>query len=220
MSTRRIFIVDDHPVMRDGLNAIIETAPDLTVCGFAVDADEAMRALTNGHVPDLLVTDLSLPGMSGLDLIKHVRALHPCLPILVISAHSETVYADRVIRAGAQGYIMKSAPSSDMLAAIRDVLAGEIALSEEASARMIGDYLGGRSATPISQLSDREIEVFEHLGQGRSTMETAEAMCISRKTVESHRASIKKKLGIKNSNELVQRAAVWAATSGGVPMPA
>ena len=220
MATHRIFLVDDHPVMRDGLNAIITTAPDLVVCGLAADAHEAMEALTEGPTPDLLITDLSLPGMSGLDLVKHVRALHSELPILVLSAHSEEVYADRVIRAGAQGYVMKSAPSSEMLAAIRTVLDGEIALSEGMRSQLLDHYLSGRPASATDQLSDREMEVFMHLGQGHSTVETAEAMCISRKTVESHRASIKRKLNIRTSNELVQRAAVWAATSGGVPTPA
>ena len=220
MPTSRLFIVDDHPVMRDGLDAIVASTTDLEVCGFAADADEAMQALTAGLDPDLVITDLSLPGMSGLDLIKHVHALFPSLPLLVISAHSEVVYADRVIRAGAQGYVMKSSPSSEMLRAIRTVLDGDIALSEEMRSRLLGSYLTGRPATAIEQLSDREMEVFEHLGQGRSTVETAEAMCISRKTVESHRASIKRKLDIKTSNELVQRAAVWMATSGGVPIPA
>ena len=216
----RVYIVDDHPIMRDGVKAILESADDLIVCGEAIDAHETMDALNSGMELDLLLADLSLPGMSGLDLVKHVRALHPDLPILVISAHPEKVYAARVIRAGAQGYISKSSSSAEILMSVREVLNGGIALSDSVRDRILESYLDGRPPTsPIEQLSDREIEVFEHLGQGRSTVETAEAMCISRKTVESHRASIKKKLNVQTSNQLVQRAAIWAATQGGIPTP-
>jgi DNA-binding NarL/FixJ family response regulator len=216
----QILLVDDHPVMRDGIGAIVASAHDFEVCGVAATADEAKMMLARGPLPDILITDLSLPGMSGLDLVKHVRALYDDLPILVLSAHSESVYADRVIRAGAQGYVMKSAGSAQILKAVREVAQGDIALSQEARSQMIGSYLGRENASPIERLSDREAEVFVHLGNGRSTVETAEAMCISRKTVESHRANIKRKLDIKTSNELVQRAAVWVVTGGGVPSPA
>ena len=155
--------------------------------------------------------------MSGLDLIKHVRGRYPSLPILVLSAHDESVYADRVIRAGAQGYIAKHVPSGEIIDAMREVLAGEIVLSPAMQQRILEEYADGHEGPPIERLSDREIEVFEHIGQGRSTADIAEAMCISPKTVESHRLNIKKKMGVATANELVQRAAVWVVTHGQPP---
>lgn len=216
----QIFIVDDHPAMRDGVRAIAESTDTLDVCGEATNAHDTLERLSRGLEPDLIIVDLSLPGVSGLDLVKHIHSLYPAYKTLVLSAHAEAVYAERVLRAGARGYVMKSASSTTIAKAILDVLAGEVVLSPEMRTRLLEGQLSGTAqGSPIDRLSDREIEVFAHIGQGRSTAETAEAMCISPKTVESHRASIKKKLGVTSSNQLVQRAAVWAANSGGIPSP-
>ena len=210
----RVFLVDDHPVMREGIRTLVERAEDLSICGEAVDASGALDALNGGVSPDLLVLDLSLPGMSGLDLLKHVRGLHPSLPVLVLSAHDESVYADRVVRAGAQGYLSKHSPSEEILSAMREVLNGGMALSENVRERMMEAYADGQDSAPIERLSDRELEVFEHIGHGRATTVIADAMCISPKTVESHRLNIKKKMGVDTANQLVQRAAVWVNTKG------
>ena len=213
----RVFLVDDHPVMREGIRTLVERADNLHVCGEAVDATATLQALNKGVDPDLLILDLSLPGMSGLDLLKQVRALYPSLPILILSAHDESVYAHRVIRAGAQGYLSKHAPSEDILAAIRQVLDGGMSLSPSVRQSMMEAYAGGLEGAPIERLSDRELEVFEHIGYGRSTTAIADAMCISPKTVESHRLNIKKKMGVETANQLVQRAAVWVSTKGVPP---
>ncbi len=214
-----IYIVDDHSIMRDGLKLLLQREPDLQICGEASTAGEALQALNAGTLPDLLVVDLSLPGVSGLDLIKQVRSLYPALLVLTLSAHDESVYAERVVRAGAQGYVGKHAPSADIIGAIRQVLGGGIALSKEMHQHLARDHFKTANTSSIESLSDREFEVFEHIGYGKSTATIADTMCISPKTVESHRQNIKKKIQVATSNQLVQRAAVWVATRG-VPPPA
>ena len=204
-------------MMRGGIRTLIEREPDLTVSGEADDAEAALRALNDRLPLDLVLLDLSLPGMSGLDLLKHIRSLYPALPVLVLSAHEEAVYADRVVRAGAQGYVSKNTSSEDIIAAIRTVLSGGLALSETLKQRILTSGAANDETPLVGQLSDRELEVFEHIGYGRSTAAIAEAMYISRKTVESHRLNIKKKVGVETSNQLVQRAAVWVATRGVPP---
>ncbi|OZC03325.1 response regulator [Rubricoccus marinus] len=214
-----IYLVDDHPIMRDGIKLLLQREEDMQLCGEAVNAAEALQALNSGVEPDLLVVDLSLPGISGLDLIKQVRSLYPDLLILTLSAHDESVYAERVIRAGAQGYVAKHASSNEIIAAMRKVLGGGIALSQKMHQHLVRDHFKTPKPSPVERLSDREFEVFEHIGHGKSTADIASMMCISPKTVESHRQNIKKKINVDTSNQLVQQAAVWVATQG-VPPPA
>lgn len=205
----RICIVEDHPIVREGYVALINREADMEVCCEAGTGLEALEHLP-ARKPDLAIIDLSIPEMNGIDLIKQLRAQGEEFPILVMSAHSEALYAERVLRAGAQGYMMKDEASATVIEAIRTVLDGQIFLSEEIRTRFALQYVGQAApASPLEQLSDRELEVFQHIGMGHSTRETAEAMIISPKTVETYRANIKQKLGIDSTTELMQRAVLW-----------
>ena len=207
--------MDDHSVLREGLAMVINGQPDLLVCGEAADAPRALEII--GAVePDIAIVDLSLVGGSGLELVKDIKALHPDLATLVLSMHDETLYAERALRAGARGYIMKRASTDELLAALRKVLDGGIYLSEQMSALVVGQPFGDR-ATPLvarpslESLSDRELEVFQLLGEGRSTQEVARLLGLSMKTVSCYRQNIKNKLRLKDATELVQHAIHWAA---------
>lgn len=206
----RVLLVDDHPVVRKGLGMLIEREMDMTICAEAESATDALSAVSE-HEPDLVVMDISLKNSNGLGLLKDLHIRAPKLPVLVLSIHDEAVYAERVIRAGARGYIMKQEATDRVLAAIRRVLQGEVYLSEKAQSRMFD--LSRRSqvkgATPIGLLSDRELEIFELTGQGLGTRRIAEQLNVSIKTIESHVARIKEKLGIKSHTELVQQAILW-----------
>lgn len=214
---KRIFIVDDHPVMRRGYAAIIEEEIDLAVCGEAGDALEALDQI-RATDPDLVIADLTLAGsMSGLELIKMLKMERPILPILVVSMHDESLYAERVLHAGAKGYIMKDVADTTIVKAVRRVLAGGLYVSEEIGEKILLQFAGGHfdaSRSPLEGLSDRELEVFEHLGRGLTTQQIAETMLISPKTVDSYRARLKVKLGIDNHTELIRRATQWV--EGGV----
>jgi len=204
----RIMLVDDHPVMRQGLVQLINQEPDLSICGQYEDAATAFAAIPTLN-PDLAIIDLSLKGSSGLELVKSSRASFPKLRLLVLSMHDETLYAERVLRAGAAGYIMKEEATENVLAAIRQVLGGGVYLSEKMSAKLMHQWVGtsprsGGSA--LERLSDRELEVFGLIGQGKATREIAQHLRLSIKTVESHRAHIKEKLNLKDANELVHTA--------------
>lgn len=206
-----VFIVDDHPIVRQGLLQLINKEPDLVVCGEAESAQEAMSAIEKCH-PEVVIVDISLGGTSGIELIKNIKIRFPRLLILVHSFHDETIYAERLLRAGASGYIMKQEATEHVLSAIRRVLAGEIYLSARMGAKMMQQLVGGKnsmSRSPIDRLSDRELEVFRLIGQGKGTREIAEKIHLSVKTIESHRAHIKEKLNLKNSNELVLHAIQW-----------
>jgi DNA-binding NarL/FixJ family response regulator len=207
----RLLIVDDHPITRAGLVHLINRQPDMVVCGEAKNAAEALNAVDAGK-PDLVLADIALPGKSGLELIKDIKAIHPGLPTLVISMHDESLYAERVLRAGARGYITKHEGGEKLMQAIRHVLSGQIYVSEKMSAHIL-KILSGEQAAPvrslIAQLSDREFEVFELLGEGVSAHEIARRLHISTKTVDAHRANIKKKLIIKTTSELISYAARW-----------
>jgi len=208
---RRILIVEDHPMMRLGMTQLINGEPDLEVCGQAGDASEALKQLP-GCRCDLVVCDVSLPGRSGLELIKDLAALHPGLPVLVISMFDETLHAERALRAGARGYLMKEAGGEKMLAAIRQVLAGRVYVSERMADRILNLFSGPRtrsSSSPIEGLSDREFEVFHLIGEGRSTREIAKQLNLSVKTVDVHRGHIKGKLGLKDATALVRHAVRW-----------
>jgi DNA-binding NarL/FixJ family response regulator len=205
----RILIVDDHPMMREGLAQLINHEPDLTA---EAQADSAAQALTiiADALPDLLLLDISLPDKSGIELIKDVQTLHPALPILVVSMHDESLYAERVLRAGGRGYIMKQEGGKKLMQAIRQVLSGRIYVSEKISAKILETFSGhGNIRSPVETLSDREFEVFQLLGQGQSTRQIAKHLHISIKTVEVHRANIRKKLELTSGSELVRYAIRW-----------
>ena len=216
---KKILLVDDHPMMRVGVTTLINGEPDLRVCCQASDAEEALSELPKCS-PDLVITDVTMPGRGGLELIKDIKALCPNLPVLVVSMHDEMLHAERALRAGARGYLMKEAGGEKMLEAIRKVLAGQVYVSEKMSARIL-DGLSGRkprgSTSPIEKLSDREFEVFQLIGQGRSTKEIATQLNLSPKTVEVHRSHIKEKLDLKDATSLVRHAVRWVETQQAEP---
>jgi DNA-binding NarL/FixJ family response regulator len=210
----RIFIVDDHPMTRAGLTHLINHQPDTLVCGEAENAAEALD-LFDVSQPDLMLIDITLPDKSGLELIKDIKAIRPELPILVISMHDESLYADRVLRAGARGYITKHEGGDKLLVAIRQVLSGKIYVSESMSAHILEIFSGVQPGTmrpSIQNLSDREFEVFQALGEGLSSHEIAKKLHLSAKTVDAHRANIKTKLKINTTAELISFAARWTTT--------
>jgi DNA-binding NarL/FixJ family response regulator len=207
-----VLIVDDHPVMPEVLRTLISCEHDLTICGEAGTARQALDAVTNLK-PDLVLADITLPGRSGIELIKDIRALQPAVLILVISIHDELLYAERVLRAGARGYIMKQESGPRMIQAIRQVLAGRIYLSDKISARILENVAGKRpKASPIERLSDREFEVFQLIGRGKSTAQIAQELHLSTKTVEAHRARVKEKLDLRTMPELISFASRWVET--------
>lgn len=207
----RILIVDDHPVVRGGLQSIIDGNADLKVCATAGSVQEALAAV-DASIPDLVLTDLGLPGRNGIELIKDLRTLHPDLPVLVMSMHDELIYAERVLRAGGRGYVAKEAPSEVLLRAIRKVLAGGVFVSEVVTNHFLHGLSGGaeqKSSFPIQRLTDRELEVFEHVGRGKSTLDIAGLLNISPRTVDAHRTHIREKLGLGDGNELIRFAVRW-----------
>ena len=210
-SRKQLLIVDDHPMMRTGLTQLIDNTPDLKVCAEADNAAQALQAVTNRNF-DLILLDISLPDKSGLELIKDIQALKPGLPVLVVSMHDELLYAERVLRAGARGYIMKQEGGKKFLQAIRQVLAGQVYVSEKMSARILENFSGRHAAlavAPVQRLSDREFEVFQLIGRGKGTRDIAELLHLSVKTVEVHRANLKKKLELKTAHDLVHYAIRW-----------
>ena len=212
----KILLVDDHPMMREGLGQIIANQPDLMVCGEAENAFQALELLGKLK-PDLIVADITLPDKSGLELIKDIQALHPRLPVIVISMHDEALYAERVLRAGGRGYVMKHEGGKKIMQAIREVLSGKISVSEKMSAKILEIFSGHRAeaaSSPVETLTDREFEVFRHIGEGLSTKEIAAKMCVSTKTVEVHRMNIKAKLNLKTMSELIRYAVRWVESQG------
>ena len=217
-SRSRIFIVDDHTMFREGLRQLIDREPDLTVCGDAAGAEEALSSIEELK-PDLVVVDLSLSGTTGIDLIKALKSRHSDLPVLVVSMHEESLYAERALHAGASGYVMKQEPAKTVKTAIRKVLGGDIHLSEKMATTLLGKLMRGgqaeRPVSPIEKLSDRELEVFRMLGQGKPTRQIAEDLELTIATINSFRNRIKEKLDLKNSAELVLHAIQW--TREGTP---
>ncbi len=210
----RILLVDDHPLTREGLAGNVNRQTDLEVCAEAGSPAEAMTLLPQCHC-DLMVTDLTMSGRSGIEFIKDVHALQPGLPILVLSMHDEMLYAERALRAGARGYLMKDAGSAKVIEVIRVILSGRSYVSPEMSARLLDAVTGRRprgSTSPIEKLSDREFEVFQMLGQGKSTKEVARELNLSSKTVDVHRSRIKVKLNIKDAPSLIHHAVRWVET--------
>ncbi len=204
---RRIFLVDDHPVLRAGFRCLLEAEPNLQVCGEAESARKAFDRIQAAS-PELIIVDISLPGPSGIELIKGLKARFPALRILVLSMHDEALYAERALRAGAKGYVMKQAPTEDLLTAVRRVLNNEIYLSQSLSTQLLGAFVSQkRDPGPIlKKLSDREFEIVRLIGKGFTTGETAKELGISSKTVESHRGNIRRKLNLRSGAELVRFA--------------
>ncbi len=208
---RRVLIVDDHPIVRQGLRRLIDQEEDLSVCGEAETVREA-RTLIKELNPDAIIVDISLKQGDGIELVRDARAHYPTLPILVLSMHDETIYAERMLSAGANGYIMKQAASEQFLVAVRRVLEGGIYVSEAVGNSMIQKFASGGSyisSNPIDRLSNRELQILHLIGKGSSTRETAEALNLSIKTVESHRQRIKRKLNLTTGAQLVQYAVNW-----------
>lgn len=209
---RRVAIVDDHTMMREGLKQLVASEPDLECCGTASNTAEAL-ALVETSRPDLLTVDITLPGRNGLELIKDVLAIAPGLPVLVISMHDETLYAQRVLKAGAKGYVMKEADRTTLLHAIRRVLEGGIYVSPAMSAQILEAFSGrnpNRAVEGVHRLSDREFEVFQLIGEGQSTQQIADTLHISVKTVEVHRAHIREKLRLEDGAAVLRYAVRWA----------
>lgn len=208
---KEIIVVDDHPMMRKGLSETINTEHGFEVIAQFERAEEVLEKYDE-LMPDLAVVDISLPGMSGLELVKHLNSRDADLKILVVSRHEETLYAERVLRAGAKGYIMKQEAGEVLLKAVRKVFNGGIYVSDDVSEKLLLGMARGRediSESPIDQLSDRELEVFELTGKGNITREIAEKLHLSVKTVESYRARIKTKLNLENATELMMHAVKW-----------
>lgn len=208
-------VVEDHPLVREGLTRLINLQPDLSVCGEAPTAHHALKAIPVLK-PDIVILDITLAGSNGMDLIKDMKSRSLKSLILVLSMHDESLYAERALRAGAKGYIMKQEASKDVLTAIRRILAGEIYLSEKMAAKMLHKVAGGKAGEktlPEGSLSDRELQVFQLIGQGRGTRQIAEELHISAKTVESYRAHIKVKMNLTNAHELTQHAVHWVESN-------
>ncbi len=210
---RRILIVDDHPVFRKGIAMLLDHEPDIIICSEAETATEAM-GLVEHHEFDLVIADISLKDTNGIELVKSLKALRPHLPVLVLSMHDESLYAERALRAGARGYLMKQAPPDQVVTAIRQVLRGELYLSSAANLLMLSTFVSGRgssgsSKSSVEKLSDRELEIFEQLGKGRGTSMIAHDLHLSVKTIEAHRSHIKTKLGVATAPELVRAAVEW-----------
>ncbi|MBA4149150.1 MAG: response regulator transcription factor [Verrucomicrobia bacterium] len=208
---QRILIVDDHPMMRQGLAQLIENEPDLHVCGEAGDANEALQQIKQLK-PDLVLTDITLPGKNGIELLKDIQVLHPGTTVIVISMHDESLYAERALRAGGRGYIMKQEGGKKIMEGIRRVLNGHIAVSEKMSARILEIFSGRRPVStnsPVETLTDREFEIFQLIGKGLDTKQMADQLHLSPKTVEVHRANIKAKLKITTMAELIRYAVRW-----------
>jgi len=206
---KKVLLVDEQPMMRRALTELLNEEKDLRVCGGVGNALDAMKEI-KARKPDLVLADLALPGKHGLELIKEVRAQFPQVFILIISAHDETLYASRSLRAGANGYVMKSESGETILKAVRRVLAGAGYVSDNMSAKIL-DIFSGRtfSHSPIDPLTDREFEVFELIGQGKGSLQIARQLCLSPKTVDAHRGNIKKKLKLAGGSELVRTAVRW-----------
>lgn len=208
----RVFLVDDHPITREGLARLINREPDMEVCGQANNAAKAMAEIA-ARKPSLVIVDVSLTtGASGLELIKDLLAHHPRLRMLALSTHDEALYAERALRAGAKGYVMKQEPTEKIMAAIRQVMDGRIYLSEPMNNRLLHKMTQARhapSATEIERLSDRELEVYRLIGQGRGTRQIATELHLSVSTVETHRTHIKEKLHLTSAPDLVRRAVEW-----------
>jgi len=212
----RVFLVDDHTMFREGLRQLIEREATLTVCGDAPDAAEALNGI-RASKPDVVIVDISLAGGSGIDLIRDIKAEFEDLPVLVVSMHDESLYAERALRAGAMGYVMKHEPAKTVKAAIQKVLGGDMFLSEKMASSVITRFMRGETEqpkSPIQTLSDRELEVFRMLGQGKGVRQIAEHLNVTIPTINSFRNRIKEKLSLKSSTEVMLHAIQWVQSGG------
>lgn len=207
---KKIFIVDDHPMMREGLREVINREPDLQVCGEVENAQQALAALQK-IAPDLALVDVTLPGKSGLELVKDLKALHPGIALLALSMHDEALYAERMLRAGASGYISKQQPPAELLRAIRQVLDNRVYVSREMSENLLQRFSGKPRAkqSPMEILTDREFEIFQLIGAGESPNDIARQLHLSVKTIAVHNANIREKLKLKSTARLIRFAVQW-----------
>jgi DNA-binding NarL/FixJ family response regulator len=213
----RVLLVDDHPIVRQGLTLLIDREADLTVCGEADGAHTAFHAI-EALKPDIVVLDISLSGPDGLDVLKEIRMKTAALPVLILSMHDESIYAERALRAGANGYIMKQEATEKVLVAIRRILQGEVYLSDRLTNTMLQQFVRGATpskTSPLVNLTDRELEVFRLIGEGHGTRRIADELHLSVKTIESYQAHIKEKLALRNARELVQHAIEWTVSVNG-----
>jgi DNA-binding NarL/FixJ family response regulator len=212
MVRRKVLLVDDHPIVCDGLGRLINAQSDLEVSGMAGTVQEAL-SLVESTNPDLVIADLTLPGRNGLELIKDLAAIHPELPVLVFSMHDELVYAERVLRAGGKGYVMKDTPPERLIEAARLVLNGGVSASRNVTDHFLKTISGGKGPLkptfPLERLTDREMEVFELIGQALGNHDIAARLGISPRTLDAHRSHIREKLGLEDGNELTRHAIRW-----------
>ncbi len=211
---RKVLIVDDHPLVREGLADLINKEKDIVVCGWAKDIPQTIKAIEKLN-PDVVTVDISLENESGLDLMKDIKARFPDLPVLALSMHQESIFAERAIRAGAKGYITKQEATKKVITAIRKVLDGRLYLSETMKEKLVYSLIGNKDSdtgsSPIDRLTDRELEVFRLIGQGKATRQIAEQLCLSTKTIETYRSRIKEKLNLSSGSELLRCAFQWAS---------
>jgi DNA-binding NarL/FixJ family response regulator len=208
---KTVLVVDDHPIVRQGLTLLINQEADLAVCGVAEEMHSGLRAIQSDR-PDIVILDISLSGPDGLEMLKNIRINDPRLPVLILSMHDESIYAERALRAGANGYIMKQEATERVLIALRRILSGEIYVSDRISNNMLQHYVRGANLSEhssLAELTNRELEVFRLIGEGHGTRQIAEALHLSVKTVESYQAHIKEKLSLRSARELVQHAIQW-----------
>jgi len=213
----RVLLVDDHPIVRQGLALLIDRETDLSVCGEADGAHSAFHAMETLR-PDIVLLDISLNGPDGLEVLKEIRMKSGSLPVLILSMHDESIYAERAMRAGANGYIMKQEATEKVLIAIRRILQGDVYLSDRLTTTMLQQYVRGGAHTkssPLLNLTDRELEVFRLIGEGHGTRQIADELHLSVKTIESYQAHIKEKLALRNARELVQHAIEWTVNLNG-----
>ena len=214
----RVLVVDDHPVVRQGLRLLLSQEDDMAVTAEAETVRQALRVAAGDEPPDVVIVDISLRNESGIELVKELKLRHPKLPVLVLSMHDESLYAERMLRAGARGYVMKEAPPESVVEAIRKVRQGQLALSEAMSSRLLEKLVTGggeASLSPIDRLTDREVQVFELIGKGLSTRQIAEKLHLSIKTIEAHRANIKRKLHLPDAIALIRQAFDWVQHGSG-----
>jgi DNA-binding NarL/FixJ family response regulator len=213
----KVLLVDDHPIVRQGLALLIDREADLSVCGEAEGAHTAFHAIETLK-PDIVVLDISLSGPDGLDVLKEIRTKTAALPVLILSMHDESIYAERAMRAGANGYIMKQEATEKVLVAIRRILQGDVYLSDRLTNTMLQQFVRGpvsSKTSPLVNLTDRELEVFRLIGEGHGTRRIADELHLSVKTIESYQAHIKEKLALRNARELVQHAIEWTVNVNG-----
>jgi DNA-binding NarL/FixJ family response regulator len=212
----RVLLVDDHPIVREGLAGVIAQEADLVVCAAVASGPEALTAV-GASQPDIAIVDVSLDGSHGIELAKELKTRHPTLPILMLSMHDEALYAERALRAGAKGYVMKREPPQKLLQAVRKVLRGGLSFSEAVTARMLERVSRSGAAEvplPMERLSDRELQVLELIGEGRTTRQIADELHVSMKTVQAHREHLKEKLELPNAASLARFAVQWLEAEG------